>query len=82
MPLFSTLLHAANDCKAQIVAVDPSPVVEGKFILNSTTHELKIGYGGIWITLHTLTAPVDYFYLTEDGFYYLQENGIDKYIME
>ncbi len=39
----------------QLVTSDPASATEGTLIVNTTTNEMKIYYGGTWQVLHTLT---------------------------
>lgn len=61
---------------------DPDPTgQEGLLTINSSSNIMKVYYQGAWRNLHTLVVATGS-YLTEDGFYYLMEDGSSKYLLE
>jgi len=64
------------------VTSDPASAKEGSLIINTSTNIMKVYYGGAWQTLHSLGADTPYFFLLEDGFNFLQEDGTSKLQLE
>lgn len=56
-------------------ASDPASASDGDLFINTTDDGMKVYYGGVWQTLHTLTAATPSFLLLEDGFSLLLEDG-------
>ena len=57
------------------VTADPASAKEGSLIINTSTDEMKVYYGGTWQILHSLTPSTPSFLLLEDGFTLLLEDG-------
>lgn len=57
------------------VTADPASAKEGSLIINTTTDEMKVYYGSSWQVLHTLTPATPSYFLLEDAFTLLLEDG-------
>lgn len=65
------------------VSANPASAKEGSLIINTTDGGMKIFYGGVWQTLHTLTSAALTFFLQEDGTsFFLLEDGVSKLAKE
>lgn len=72
----------AGSAGITLVTSDPGSASEGDLIINTTTNEMKVYYGGTWQVLHTLTPGTSSYYLMEDGVsHYLLEDGSGSYLM-
>jgi len=53
----------------------PPEAEEGRMYIDSSSNEMMVCYGGIWVTLHTFGAPVYYYLLLESNDNFLLEDG-------
>lgn len=58
-----------------ILGTAPSNPIEGWSYIDLSDNKYYIFYGGAWQVLITLTPPTDSFFLLENGFSLLEENG-------
>jgi hypothetical protein len=65
------------------VAADPASAKEGALIINTSSSEIKVYYGGTWQVIATLNPASLSYFLQEDGTSrFLQEDGTSLLAIE